>query len=382
MKETIKELAVTTESDIRGDSIGTQYGLQPVQFLKEVIDAAKKQLFFANFVRVIHAPKGVYEVVIPKRKYYQGSANTTFDTAGSDTSYGSGDGSGPYANTEADISWTTMDNFGNVSVTPAPVIAGYAIRNHDIRTNVVNLVEAAKEELSYAIGDRIDRLIATTIGDAQSSTDSDLGVQALYGGDATSDSTLEAGDVITTDLVAKAIRYLKDTTKHYRATEGTGGGYGAESTSSNKKNPWQNTADDPFVLFIGPAQEETFRKDSQFVNAAEYGSNIVVQNGEIGQYLGVRIVVTTNVESAASGTSFTSNAPSPHGQTSGSAAVDITNCILMKPKAAVALVWGKEPEIKVFDWPVRDQVRIGLYCAYNVAVVHPDAIVTIGVADY
>jgi len=386
MKNSIRELADTTQEDIRGASIGTQYGLQPVQFLKEVVDAAKKQLFFANFVRVIHAPKGVYEVVIPKRTAYEGRSGMTFDTAGADTSGGgleggSGAGSGPYANTIADITWTSLDNFSNVSVTPLPVLAGYEIRRHLMDTNIINMVEAAKEELSYAIGDRIDHLIATTIGDATSSTDAGLGVQSLYGGDATSDTELAAGDVITTDLVAKAARYLKDTTKHYRATAGTGGGYGAESTSSNPKNPWQNTPDDPFVLFIGPAQEETFRKDSQFVNAAEYGSNIVVQNGEIGQYLGIRIVVTTNVESVASGTSFTSGAPSPHGETSGSAATDITNCILMKPKAAVALVWGRDPEIKVFDWPTRDSVRIGLYCSYGVTVVHPDAIVTIGVAD-
>lgn len=370
MKETIKELSITQETNVRGASIGTQYGLQPVQFLKEVIDAAKKQLFFANFVRILHAPAGVFEVVIPKRTTYEGRSGMSFDTAGSDQSYGSGAGSGPYANTEADISWTTMDNLSNVSVTPAPVIAGYALRNHDIRTNVVNLVEAAKEELSYAIGDRIDRLIATTIGDATDAAITTLGMQILYGGDATTDASggLAAGDVITTDLVAKAARYLKDTKMMYRTS-----GAGSEAAATSTKNPWQNTADDPFTLFIGPAQEEAFRKDSQFVNAAEYGSNIVVQNGEIGQYLGIRIVVTTNVESVASGS---------NGVVSGSATgTDTTFCILMKPKAACALVWGKDPEIKVFDWPVRDQVRIGLYCAYAATVIHPDAIVGICVAD-
>ncbi len=370
MKESIKELAVTETTDVKGAS-NTFYGLEPVQFLKEVMDGAKKQLFFANFVKVIHAPKGVHDVVIPKRTVYEGRSGMSFDTMGSDNPGGSGAGSGPYGNTIADISWTTMDNLSSVTITPLPVVAGYAFQRYTLDTNSVNLLEAAKEELSYAIGDRVDRAIAAAVGDAQDAGDTTLGAQALYGGDANSDESgqLAAGDVITTDLVAKAARYLKDTTMKYRAS----GGYGAESTATSTKNPWQNTPDDPFVLFIGPAQEETFRKDSQFVNAAEYGSNTVVQNGEIGQYLGIRIVVTTNVESVASGGT---------GPISGSATgTDSTLCILMKPKAACALVWGKEPEIKVFEYESRDQIRIGLYCAYAVGIIHPDAIVYISVAD-
>ncbi len=370
MKQTIKELAVTEQADVRGASIGTAYGLQPVQFLKEVVDGAKKQLFFANFVRVLHAPKGVYEVVIPTRTTFEGRSGMTFNTAGTDVAGGSGAGTGPYANTPADISWTTLDNVSNVSCTPMPIIAGYALRRYELDTNIINLVEFAREELSYAIGDRVDRLIATTLGDATDAATTTLGMQILYGGDANSDASgqLTAGDVITTDLVAKAARYLKDIVMVHR-TSGTG----AETLAAIDKNPWQNTADDPFVLFIGPAQEETFRKDSQFVNAAEYGSDIVVQNGEIGQYLGIRLVVTTNVENVASG---------GNGPVSGSATgTDSTLCILMKPKAACALVWGKDPEVKVFEYPSQDQIRIGLYCAYAATVVHPDAIVGISVAN-
>jgi len=373
MKQTIKELAETETIDVRGATVGTKYGLQPIEFLKEIVDAAKKQLFFANWVKVYHLPKGSHDIVIPKRTTYEGRSGMTFNTAGSDTGGTgvSGAGTGPYANTIADITWTSMDNLSNITLTPAPVIAGYAIRRFDIETNIVNLLEAAKDELSYSIGDRVDRAIATTIGDAQDAGDTTLGAQALYGGDANSDASgqLAAGDVITTDLVATAARYLKDTTLRYRAS----GGYGAESVASISKNPWQNTPDDPFVLFIGPAQEETFLKDSQFVNAAEYGSNVVIQNGEIGSYLGVRIVVTTNVEQVASGGT---------GPISGSATgTASTLCIMMKPKKACALVWGKDPEIRVFDYHSRDQIRIGLYCAYAIGVIHPDAIVFISVAD-
>ena len=108
------------------------------------------------------------------------------------------------------------------------------------------------------------------------------------------------------------------------------GAFSLDTTAT--KNPWQNTPDDPYVLFIGVAQEEALRKDSQFVNAAEYGSDTVVQNGEIGQYLGIRVVVTTNVETFNASATGPDDSAVPGG-------VTMTRCILMKPKKALALVW-------------------------------------------
>jgi len=350
--ESIQKLAESQASDVRGATNGTTYGLEPIQFLKEVVDGAKTQLFFTNFVTQITAPTGIHDVVIPKRTIYEGASGMSFDTT---------------ERVAADISWTTLDNLSSVIATPTPVIAGYAISNFALRTNSVNLLKAARDELSYAIGDRVDKAIATAIGDATVATNAVRGAQTLYGGDATSAATLEAGDVITTDLVAKAARYLKDTNMYYRAS----GAYGTETLSAVSKNPWSNDNSEPFVLFVGPAQEETFRKDSQFVNAAEYGSNKVIMNGEIGEYLGIKIITTTNVEgTAASGTA-------PDGTT---AAVACTRCIMMKAKRAAALVWGQKPEIKVFDYPTRDQTRISLVSAYAIKVVQDDAIVFVDVS--
>jgi N4-gp56 family major capsid protein len=348
--ETIQKLAETQASDVRGAS-STTYGLEPIQYLKEIVDGAKTQLFFANFVAEITAPAGVHDVILPKRTVYEG-ASMTYDTT---------------ERIGSDISWTTLDNLTSVIATPAPVIAGYALSNFSLRTNAVNLLKVARDELSYSIGNRVDSAIAVALGDATVATNAVRGAQTLYGGDATSAATLEAGDVITTDLVAKAARYLKDTRMYYRAS----GAYGTETLSAVAKNPWSNDNSEPFVLFISPAQEETFRKDSQFVNAAEYGSNKVVMNGEIGEYLGIKVVVTTNCEqTAAAGTA-------PDGTT---AAVACTRCIMMKAKRAAALVWGQKPEIKVFDYPTRDQTRISLVSAYAIKVVQDDAIVFADVA--
>jgi N4-gp56 family major capsid protein len=347
----------TQQSTVQGSGF-TSYGLTPAEFTKEVVDAAQKQLFFANFVKVMYAAPGTKDVVIPKRTHYLGRGDMTIDTGEATTS---------------DISNTSLDNLDSVTGTPVWRTARFTMTDYSVRTNVVNLLEAAREELSYAIGDNVDYHVATTVGDAvcAAAAGNARGAQTLFGGDATSAATLSAGETITTDLVAKAIRYLKDTKQHYR--DGSSGKTGTEAVSSSVvKNPWSNTSDDPFVLFIGPAQEETFRRDPQFVNAAEYGSSIVIQNGEIGQYLGCRIVVTTNIETAAaSGTA-------PDGST---AAVAMSRCVLMKAKKACALIWGMEPEIEVARIAERKQTTIVLATAYVAKVIHDDAIVFIDVSD-
>ena len=373
MKETIQELAATETADVRGTSLGTIYGNQPVKFLQEVMDAAKKQFFFANFVSTYTLEPGTRAIEIPRRTLYEGYAGATWNTSGGESG-GSGAGTGPYANTIADISWTTLDNSANVLATPLPIQMGYALRRYDVRSNALNLSQWAKDELSYAIGDRVDVEIGLAYGSNDKTTlaaSGTAGKIGLYGGDATSAATLAAGDTLTTDLIATAARYLKSKQNWYRASGS--GQYGTFTYDSTvEKNCWQNTPDDPFVLFIGPAQEESLRKDSQFVNAAEYGDNTIVQNGEIGQYLGIRIVVTSNVEqTAASGTD-------PDNTT---AAVATTRCILTKPKKSIALVWGQAPSIEVFEYQSQDQIRIGLYCAYSIVAVHSDAVVSIDVSD-
>jgi N4-gp56 family major capsid protein len=352
MYQTIKELAESQASDVQGTTVGTKYGLQPIQYLKEIVDAAQNQLFFANFCQVIVAPEGVHDVVIPKRSKYQGRSGMSFDTT---------------ERIGNDITWTTMDNLSSIIATPSPVLAGYGISNYALRTNAINLLQAARDELSYAIGDRLDQAIAVAIGNATASTSSAAGAQTIFGGDATADSGLTNGDVINTDIVAKAARYLKDTVCRYWSG-------GSEANSSATKNAWNPTAGEPFVLFIAPAQEEAFKKDSQFVNAAEYGGNQIVQNGEIGQYLGIRIISSVNVEGALG------SAIAPDGTTMASG-VNMHRCIMMKAKRACAVVWGQQPTIKVFDYPTRDQTRITLVCAYQIKVIHDDAIVWIDVTD-
>ena len=375
MEENYQKLAETETTDIRGSSV-TSYGLQPVTYLKEVVDGARNEMQFVHWVGEQVLPKGVHQVSIPKRKQYKGYNDSTWNTAGTDTGAASGSGTGPYANTIADISWDTVDNYDNVTAKPLPIILGKALRKYDLDTNAINYLEEVKKDLSHDMADRIEYVIAQALGDSTNSTNTAAGAQTLFGGDATDSSGFEAGDILTTDLIIKAIRKLSDLQFGYRAS----GAYGAETLvdiSSYRKNPWQNTKDDPFVFFVGPAQIEALRKDSQFMNAAEFGRDVLIREGRestgfFAKYSGAYIVESQHVErTAASGSA-------PDGET---AAVACTQCLMIKAKKALQIVYGKKPEFEMWEYKERDQVRMKITMYFDTVVPQPDAIIKVLVAD-
>lgn len=51
-------------------------------------------------------------------------------------------------------------------------------------------------------------------------------------------------------------------------------------------------------IVIHPDQENALLKLSGFVNASQYGNNSVIMTGEIGSYLGIRIIVSNHITSA------------------------------------------------------------------------------------
>jgi len=374
MEESYEKLAATVTTDIRGSAV-TSYGLQPVTYLKEVVDGAKNEMMIASWVREETLPVGVHQLSIPKRTQYKGYNDSTWNTMGSDSG-GSGAGTGPYANTVADISWDTVNNYDNVTAIPIPVILGKALREYDLDTNAINYLNEVKNDLMHDVADRIEFILAQDLGDATNSTSTAAGAQTLYGGDATSAATLATGDVITTDLIVKAARKMNDLQFGYRASAT----YGAETLvaiSSYHKNPWQNTADDPYVMWVGPAQEEALRKDSQFVNAAEFGRDVIIREGReapgfFAKYIGVYIITSNHMErTAASGTAPDATTATPA----------CTQCIFAKPKKALAIVYGKRPELRVWDYNERHQKRMAVVMYFDTVVIHPDAILKVLVSD-
>ena len=350
-EKSIQELAAgdTTQSDVRGSSF-TGYELSPVKWLKEINDAAQKRLFYAQFAYTTVLPFGTKDVVIPYRSVYKGASGFSSDA---------GEG--------VAVTFTTLDNLDGISITPTAKNAGVAISNHALRTNALDLIRAAREELVYHAGDRVDQAVRDALIAAADATNSVRGAQTVYGGDAVADDLLTAGDIMTTDLIADAKQRLSSTVMKYWST-------GTETDSALAKNPWANTSDDPFVLFINSYQENAFLKDSQFVNAAEYGSNEVIMNGEIGRYLGVKIVNTENTKTYAIG----DTAPD---YDAGTLTVAMTRCIMCKPRSAVALAWGLKPRSSVFDYESQLEKRIILEHAWASDTIHDDAIVFLDVAN-
>lgn len=374
MEETYQKLAETEPNDVRGASV-TSYGLQPVTYLKEIVDGAKNEMMIAPWVDEKVLPPGTHQISIPKRTAYKGYYGSTWNTSGSDIG-GSGTGTGPYANTIADLSFDTVNNYTNVTATPLPVILTKALQKYALDTNAINYLAEVQNDLMHDVADRIEFLLAQGLGDATNSTSTVAGAQTLFGGDATSSATLAAGDILTTDLIVKAARKLNDLQFGYLAS----GSYGAETLvaiSSYRKNPWQNTRDDPYVLWIGPAQEEALRKDSQFVNAAEFGRDVIIREGReapgfFAKYIGVYIVTSNHMERTAA------SATAPDTQT---AAVACTQCIMCKPKKAISIVYGKKPELNVWDYNERHEKRMQVVMYFATVVIQQDAIIKMLVSD-
>jgi len=373
MEESYQKLAETEPNSLRGSSLST-YLLLPNTYTEEVLQAAKGKTRVAQWALEATAPKGSHDVTIRKRTQFKGYYGNTWNTAGSDIG-GSGSGTGPYANTIADISWTTVDNYDGVKITPMPVILGRAIQNFGLDTNAINILEEEKTELAVAVAQYIEYNLITTIGDATNSTNTAAGAQTIFGGDATSSATLEAGDILTTEMITDAAIRLEDIQFGYRAS----GAYGAETKvaiSSYRKNPWNRT-DGEFVLFIGPKQKAALLKDSQFMNAAEFGRDILIREGReadgfFAKYEGIYIIDADLLERTAAGST------APDGQT---AAVACTQCLMIVAKRGAAIGWGKKPETRIWAYNERDETRMGVYMYVGFGVPYPDAVIKILVAD-
>lgn len=313
MRLTIQEMA-------DGDTTTSTSGVSSVQgklWLKEILAAASRKMFFEQFAYQSVAPGGIKDVAIPVPSSHITFTSTTSEAASARTK-------------------TQIDNMATVTFTPATVKYGVAISKDVIRTSQVDYIAFAREELAYQAALTIDNAFATAIAAASSPA------ATLFGGDATAVAGLEAGDILTTDLAAKAQRYLK-------------------------ANNWQSELDRPFVLFVPAVCEEAFLKDSQFVNAAEYGGREVVMNGEIGKYLGMKVIVSEGCPSKTA--------------TGASWGVDGHMCFLCKARVSYGIVYGEKPTLE-YEFKM-DEAAHFLYLdmCYQCKTLQENSIVIIDVAD-
>jgi len=337
-----------TSSTAAGSSY-TGYMNKPI-WQGEMSDAAKDTMYFLDAVDVRVLPEKQAQLKVPYRKYFP---------TGSSVSWVSSE-------TTSDITNFGTNLVDGVIITPTPYYQAAYVTNYADAHNARDLIQDKMDELSYALADKIDNYIATALGDATETTSTVAGAMTLYGGDAYSDATLSSGDVLTTSLINEAEILLSGKTAYYWSGS-------TFTASSGIKNPWKNEPTDPFVLIIGPRQKQALRNSSQFVNASEYGNRVVISSGEIGDYLGIRVICSNNTESVVAG------GTAPDGGSAPS--VNMTRCILMKGRAAYTFVWGRSPRFEPWVKGWQDAKGITLVCDFAGSVIHPDAIVKIDVAD-
>lgn len=314
MKETVQEMTAgsTTTGASPFNNIAT--GIVGKVWLNELIAAAKQKMFFEQFAYVSTAPKGNKDVAVPLY-----TSNLDFEIT----------------TTEATTRvMTRIDNLSTVVFTPSTQKFGVEISTDVVRTSQVDTIKFAREQLVYDASLNIDAAFDTAIGAASTNT-------KLYGPARANRAALVAGDVLTTDLIAKMNRVLK-------------------------AQGWFAEANKPFVLFIAAQQEEGLLKDSQFVNASEYGSNEIVMNGEIGRYLGIKVISTQQITSFADG---------------GGSTYAGHYVYLVKARVSYGIIYGEKPRLD-FEY-VKNQATYNVYLDmnYECKVLQGSAIQVLEVLD-
>lgn len=209
-------------------------------------------------------------------------------------------------------------------------------------TSRIDLIKQARYTVAEALAQDVDTALATTLQDPDVSN-------VVYGGDATGVATLADGDIMTTDLVPDAM---------------------AKIEANNFV---------PKYLFLSAYQLKVFRKDPQFVNAAEYGSDRVVLKGEIGEYLGVSVITTTNCPTYAAGATDTDETPAtwtPDGQ-----ACPMVGLNKAGRHVAAALAWKEKPAIG-YEYEMNEAIhRIYYDQCFTSGVIQPGAISLVKVSQ-
>jgi len=229
--------------------------------------------------------------------------------------------------------FTEMTNLHYIDAAVTFKMGAICISKEIASTSHIDLVEQAKYTIVQATEKDIEADIVTELETATTN--------AVYGGDATSYASLATGDIITADVIADARAKLRA----YNFI--------------------------PEVVVISSYQEAALMKDSVFVNASEYGGREVILNGEIGKYLGAKVIVTENVDAKTT--------------TSDSWGADGHLCFMLGKNAQnqwpATIVWKEKPNYSYEFLKRWNNHYIYVDAAYDVELVLETAVCEIFVTD-
>ncbi len=235
----------------------------------------------------------------------------------------------------------TADNT-TVTLTASNVkLGGCLISFETASATRVSIVEMAHQQL-------VRQYLETIEADANATLEGATSPAAtVYGGDATSTTTVEAGDVITVDAIVDMKIGLQE--QDFGVLPGDA------------------------VLFLHPTQYKQLLKSSQFTNAAEFGSDSVVRKGLVEEYIGCKIEVSTlvGVKRTTAGDSFTFGS-----QTWGaSSTLAGYYSYMIDPSAAAGIVWKEKATVKVITVDDERMYKVLLDTWYRMTVINAKAIV-------
>lgn len=354
---------ITQQSTIDGSNTATAYSLLPIKWLRKVMEAARLQMVMQPLAKQEKLGKGESQLVIPYEKIQYADSG---DWESSSEEYTS-------ANT--DMLFSALAPEEGVFFEPEDESYGIAITNKSLRTNAINQVESKSRLLRDRMSYVIDNAIYTAIrpassGDVTEMSDSARGAQTIFGGDATTeDNTLDDGDTLTTAEIKKAIRLLKSKTGYYW----TGN---AHTKSSTSKNAW--TLGNPTMPFYGIIKSESWESlmgETQFTNAAEFGSPSVVKSGQVAKYLG------TNIAESELNASYDGDDDVYVQGATTALDTNVHEDWFVIANHFAGLVWGQQPKLYVFDFPSALQKRLAIEQSYKAKPIYNDAIVRVITTD-
>lgn len=321
---TTQELAATTTSSGRFDR------LQAEEWLDQVVYDAEPRRRLLELSREHELASGDKATTIPR-------TNKALDMSGDNTK---AEG--------AERNYTEMDTLDGerVEITDNNwKEGGLRISKQKVMTTPVDVMETARTHLARQIARDVDTELRDNIIAAANAVDTSTGAVdgTSYDGD-----TLSADDVhFVTDAGSG---HVIDQTTSGRLTPDSI----AEAAARIEANDWE-----PFALVISSDHKKDLRTDSQFTNAAEYGSQDVILNGEIGTYLDIRVVVSNTISDEA----IMVGREEEGGQ-----------------DVAQAVVWKEMPEVNHKFKYEENEHRFYYDQAFETAVVQPTALATIQTA--
>lgn len=340
-----------TSTTARGDSANIYLGQKTV-WQGEVVDAAVPYFVWMDAVNVSVLAQGEYQKVVERRVIYPNNDAIIFDNT---------------EHTTTGVSRYGTDHMKQVVINPKPYSKSAAVtrygQNRLLRDKLAEKTKELSIGMAYKINDKISSDIAAATGaDATTS-----GAITLFAGNANSDASLLAGDVFTAELINRASTILQDKYAYY-----WNGGVFTKSTA--QKNAWFNEPTDPYVLIIGPKQAKALKDSDAFISRDKYlYSDVVISSGEIGNYLGVKVIVTPHTLRASAGGTAFDGGSAPN--------VDIARCVLMKGRKAYDFVWGATTYFT--PWTDYDKLLncVTIYAEFEGSVIQNDAIVFIDCSD-